>query len=98
MFWKLLFKLNKCSAGYESISLFPDGNLFPCHAFVQENKKFQLVNLTGDNSDLKKVEKELEKSEEKCKNCWCEYLCIGCPQSEMHESSCKEMKSIYEKD
>lgn len=88
----------KCSAGIGGISIFPDGIVYPCHAFVEENYNYKLGDLRIDKSEIKDIIEISNKIklEKKCHNCWCEYLCVGCPQVDLHQSNCKHMKDIYE--
>lgn len=87
----------KCSAGLGGLSIFPDGKIYPCHAFVEEDNNYQIGNLE-DNIKIKNIVELSNKSklERKCNNCWCEYLCVGCPQIDLHHDNCEHMKNIYE--
>lgn len=88
----------KCSAGLGGLSIFPDGKVYPCHAFVEENANYQIGNLQEDESEIDNI-LELSnklKSEKGCNNCWCEYLCVGCPQSDLHQNNCKHIKDVFE--
>lgn len=88
----------KCSAGFESLSIFPDGKLYPCHAYVQENQNFQIGSLVEKKYDFERIANLLSKDviNEKCTDCWCQNICVGCPQTDMHKSNCKHIKEVYE--
>lgn len=88
----------KCSAGFESLSIFPDGKLYPCHAYVQEETNFQIGSLVDKQYDFEKIANLLSNNmiATKCTNCWCQNICVGCPQTDLHKSNCEHIKEVYE--
>ena len=73
-----------CGSGSEYLAVTPDGDIYPCHQFVG-NEKYKLGNVNNTNI---KLNKNLMKnfydnnitSNEKCGKCWAKYFCGGgCP-------------------
>jgi len=85
-----VYKRSKgCGSGSEYLAVTPNGDIYPCHQFVG-NEKYRLGNV--DNFDINisgiKLNKDLMKkfydnniiSNENCEKCWAKYFCGGgCP-------------------
>jgi uncharacterized protein len=75
-----LFKrVTACGAGYEYLAVSPEGNLYPCHQFVGQDK-FVIGNVfTGISNN--KMRNEFMKNnilvKEKCRDCWAKLFCSG---------------------
>jgi len=72
-------RLSGCGAGRDYVAVTPEGDVYPCHQFVGD-EKFKMGSVfTGINRpDIKEYFGKanlLEK--EKCKTCWCHYYCGG---------------------
>ena len=68
-----------CGAGSEYLAVTPEGDLYPCHQFVGEDK-FKLGTLDTDivNTELRDVfKKATVYNKDGCKNCWARYYCSG---------------------
>lgn len=72
-------RLRGCGAGAEYISVTPEGDIYPCHQFVG-NEKFKMGSVHGGEidttigSDFKNAH---VLSKEKCKTCWGKFYCSG---------------------
>ena len=75
-----LFKrITACGAGYEYLAVSPEGDLYPCHQFVGQNR-FVLGNLSTGISNNKMCEEFMKNnilSKEKCRDCWAKLFCSG---------------------
>ena len=73
-------RLSGCGAGHEYLAITPQGDIYPCHQFVG-NEKFKMGSVHGDMELDKEVEKYFENSnvytKEKCKNCFAKFYCSG---------------------
>ena len=79
-----------CGSGSEYLAVTPNGDIYPCHQFVG-NEKYKLGNVNkSDDFDISdiKLNKDLMKkfydnniiTNEKCEKCWAKYFCGGgCP-------------------
>ena len=72
-------RVSGCGAGNDYISITPQGDIYPCHQFVGD-EKFKLGDLdTGMVSSVMKdkfYEANLTEKE-KCRQCWAKYYCGG---------------------
>lgn len=80
-------KLKGCSCGNEFIAVTPDGDIFPCHQFVGDNR-FLMGNLNKNsfNYDMKKAfsQNNIYKKTN-CKKCWASLFCGGgCNANNFH--------------
>ncbi len=72
-------RISGCGAGFEYIAVTPEGDIYPCHQFVG-NEKFKL----GTVFD-KTIDQEISQSfkdahiynKAKCKDCWAKFYCSG---------------------
>lgn len=72
-------RLSGCGAGFEYVAIDPDGNIFPCHQFV-DKPEFCLGNVFDGISRFELVE-EFKKNniyeKEECLGCWARFYCSG---------------------
>ncbi len=72
-------KIAGCGAGCEYISVTPNGDVYPCHQFVGDNK-FNLghINDSSLNEDLRKDFYSCTLQDNKnCEDCFSKYFCSG---------------------
>ena len=72
-------RLSGCGAGSEYVAVTPEGDIYPCHQFVGD-EKFKLGNVAEDNynNHLGHEFKEAHVyNKEKCKTCWAKFYCSG---------------------
>ncbi len=68
-----------CGAGSEYMAVTPEGDLYPCHQFVGE-EKFKLGDVFNgivNNSLIDTFKKANVYNKEECKNCWARFYCSG---------------------
>ncbi len=68
-----------CGAGAEYISVTPEGDIYPCHQFVGD-EKFIMGNLNEGilKSELREVFKSSNVfTKEDCRDCWAKFYCSG---------------------
>lgn len=68
-----------CGAGAEYISVTPEGDIYPCHQFVGD-EKFIMGNLNDGivRSELREVFKSSNVfTKEDCRDCWAKFYCSG---------------------
>lgn len=102
-------RLNGCGVGNEYVAVSAEGDIYPCHQFVGQ-EKFKMGNvLSGEfNRNLQNTfanNHVLNKS--KCRNCWAKFYCAGgCTAnaqsfnnsiSEPHEFECMVERKRLEK-
>jgi uncharacterized protein len=72
-------RLTGCGAGSEYVAVTPDGDIYPCHQFVGE-ERFKMGNVT-DMSFKTDMQEEFKncsvKTKPACKSCWAKYFCSG---------------------
>lgn len=75
-----LFKrVTACGAGYEYLAVSPEGDLYPCHQFVGQDK-FVIGNVfTGisNHNMCGEFMKNNILAKENCRNCWAKLFCSG---------------------
>ena len=75
-----LFKrVTACGAGYEYLAVSPEGNLYPCHQFVGQDK-FVIGNVfigINNNKMCDEFMKNNILAKEKCRDCWAKLFCSG---------------------
>ncbi len=80
-------RLKGCSCGNEFIAVVPNGDIFPCHQFVGE-EKFTMGNVNAGtfNGELKKAFSEMNMyKKSKCSECWARMFCGGgCNANNVH--------------
>lgn len=68
-----------CGAGVEYLAVTPEGDLYPCHQFVGD-EKFLLGNLDEGIKNTSLVDEFNEANvynKEDCSNCWAKFYCSG---------------------
>jgi len=87
-------KISGCGAGSEYLAVTPNGDLYPCHQFI-ENKNFKLGDIFSQEINLN-IKKEFINcnvfNKKKCKSCWAKLYCSG----GCHATAFKFNKNIYE--
>ncbi len=72
-------RLGGCGSGHEYLAVTPEGDLYPCHQFVGD-EKFRMGNLYGGDFDTS-FQKDFQKSnvytKEDCSQCWAKFYCSG---------------------
>lgn len=72
-------RISGCGAGFEYIAVTPDGDIFPCHQFVG-NEKFYIGNVY-EGIKNKEISNEFRESniynKPECKKCWARFFCSG---------------------
>ncbi len=75
-----LFKrITACGAGYEYLAVSPEGDLYPCHQFVGQDK-FIIGNVFTGISNKAMCDEFKHNNvfaKEKCRNCWAKLFCSG---------------------
>jgi len=72
-------RLTGCGAGSEYVAITPEGEIYPCHQFVGD-EKFKMGDLhkeTYDNTLSLEFKNAHVYSKEKCKECWAKFYCSG---------------------
>jgi uncharacterized protein len=74
-------RLSGCGAGHEYVAISPEGEIYPCHQFVGQ-EKYRLGSLYDSGSYLKeelvhKFRKAHVYAKEECSGCWARYSCSG---------------------
>lgn len=100
-----------CSAGFNSLCIMPNGDMYPCHMYAVD-RTCCLGNIL-DSYDFFKVKEKLnnlplgsKESNIECKLCWARKICHICPakllisnevvKSPISEYNCDKRKSHYE--
>jgi uncharacterized protein len=72
-------RLSGCGSGCEYLAITPDGDIYPCHQFVG-NDKFKMGNLNSNEFDYN-IKEEFENNnvytKPECKKCWAKFYCSG---------------------
>ena len=73
-------RLYGCGSGNEYLAVTPEGDLYPCHQFVG-NEKFKMGTVFEGKLD-KEIQQSFKNShiysKEDCSNCWARFFCSGC--------------------
>lgn len=101
-------RLRGCGCGNDYIAITPEGDIYPCHQFVGE-EKFKMGNLhegTFDETIKEEFAKTNVYSKPECTNCWAKFYCSGgCNANNyqyagdihnIHKLSCQLMKKRLE--
>lgn len=70
---------SSCGAGTEYIAVTPEGDIYPCHQFVG-NQRFKMGSIFSGERDLNLVSyfgKNNLAYKKECANCWAKYFCSG---------------------
>ncbi len=72
-------RVTACGAGVEYYAITPEGDIYPCHQFVG-NDKFLLGNLSSGTIN-KVIQEDFSKNtvyhKQNCKDCWAKFYCSG---------------------
>lgn len=72
-------RLGGCGSGHEYLAVTPEGDLYPCHQFVGD-EKFRMGNVHEGvfNSDFQKdFQKSNVYTKKDCAECWAKFYCSG---------------------
>lgn len=72
-------RISGCGAGHEYVAVTPDGDIFPCHQFVG-NEKFKMGNVYDGEFDENIAElfkKGHIYNKPQCLDCWAKFYCSG---------------------
>lgn len=72
-------RISGCGAGHEYIAITPEGDIYPCHQFVN-NEQFKLGTILEDtfDEDISDVFKKAHiYNKPVCKECWARFYCSG---------------------
>ncbi len=74
-------RMTGCGAGNEYLAITPEGDIYPCHQFVGQ-EKFKMGNLMQDKVHLPKEMQETFKeahiyAKDECSKCWAKFYCSG---------------------
>ncbi|QNU65430.1 thioether cross-link-forming SCIFF peptide maturase [Ruminiclostridium herbifermentans] len=75
----ILKRLGGCGSGHEYLAVTPEGDLYPCHQFVGD-EKFKMGNVhCGEfNSDFQmNFQKSNVYTKKECSECWAKFYCSG---------------------
>lgn len=80
-----VFATMGCDAGFGTVILMPNGDLYPCHFFVNR-EEYQIANYHDDGFDFSNYDKVLDKfasiqklRNPRCADCWAKTVCLSCP-------------------
>ncbi|MGI5921171.1 MAG: thioether cross-link-forming SCIFF peptide maturase [Syntrophomonadaceae bacterium] len=77
-----------CGAGSEYLVITPEGDIYPCHQFVGEDK-FYMGNVQQAelNPEIQAIFQHNRLPDKECRNCWARYFCGGgCHANAYHSS------------
>lgn len=72
-------RISGCGAGHEYVSITPEGDIYPCHQFIG-NEKFKMGNIIDETFDLSVGDGFKEAhvyNKPKCNECWAKFYCSG---------------------
>ena len=90
-------RISGCGSGTEYMAVTPQGDLYPCHQFVGE-EKFKLGDIWNGVNNLK-IQEEFAScnvySHEECNDCWARLYCSGgCAANAYHATG--KISGVYE--
>lgn len=72
-------RVSGCGAGSEYLAITPEGDIYPCHQFVG-NERFKMGNIIEEQFD-RQVQKEFGNAhiynKPQCRECWAKFYCSG---------------------
>lgn len=72
-------RVSGCGAGFEYIAVTPEGDIYPCHQFVG-NEKFKMGTVFQNDIDtdiINEFKNGHVYNKPKCTNCWAKFYCSG---------------------
>lgn len=72
-------RLGGCGSGHEYLAVTPEGDLYPCHQFVGD-EKFKMGNVHQGTFDMgfqKNFQKSNVYTKKDCSECWAKFYCSG---------------------
>lgn len=75
-------RLSGCGAGHEYVAISPEGDLYPCHQFVGQ-EKYKMGSLYGDQANelnmglVQDFRAAHIYAKPKCRECWARFACSG---------------------
>lgn len=81
-----------CDAGFGSILLMPDGDVYPCHSFVGHPEyrmasfRERRFDFSGYQRVLQKLKKAGKFERAECDGCWAKAVCLSCPAQMLLEA------------
>ena len=74
-------RISGCGAGHEYVAVSPEGDLYPCHQFVGQ-QKYKLGSLNDspvalDNEKVQSFRQANIYAKEDCRRCWARFSCSG---------------------
>lgn len=72
-------RLGGCGSGHEYLAVTPEGDLYPCHQFVGD-EKFKMGNVHQGDLDIEcqcNFQKSNVYSKKDCSECWAKFYCSG---------------------
>ncbi len=75
----IIKRLGGCGSGHEYLAVTPEGDLYPCHQFVGD-EKFKMGNIHNGEFNIN-FQKNFQKSnvytKKDCSECWAKFYCSG---------------------
>ncbi|WP_368293436.1 thioether cross-link-forming SCIFF peptide maturase [Dehalobacter sp. TBBPA1] len=77
----LIKRLSGCGAGHEYVAVSPEGDIYPCHQFVGQ-EKYKMGSVNDLNCELKEeIVQSFRQAQvytkEECRVCWARFSCSG---------------------
>lgn len=77
----LVKRLSGCGAGHEYVAISPEGDIYPCHQFVGQ-EKYKLGSLNDPDSQLQpEIVQAFRQAQvyakKECRSCWARFSCSG---------------------
>ena len=88
-----------CNAGYNTIALMPNGDIYPCHMYAA-NKSYRIGNIKDEwieeyKEKLEQISFSSKYQRLKCRNCWIRKVCHLCTaKMTLSDKSVSELISI----
>jgi len=72
-------RISGCGAGFEYVAVTPEGDIYPCHQFVGD-EKYKMGSIFSDEID-ENISSEFKNgnvyNKNECKDCWAKFYCSG---------------------
>lgn len=89
-------RLKGCGAGSEYLAITPNGDIYPCHQFV-DIKEYKMGSLNDNKINLEVYKQFADNTvytKEDCKQCWSKFFCSGGCHANAYKFN-KSIKSPY---